>query len=231
MYLKTKKTLILTLYSVLLLFFFVLYHLEYSYAQNSYVDLTAQHIAEPINQGKTFKLKGEVLSAFTSKHGLKVITLNNKQKNIIIEVVVFPSIGKLKFKPTEGDTVEVRGNLSSYKGKPQLKPLSTLHIELLKKEKPTLVPLGEAIYKIGEKLLIGPVKIEVIGSFTSKKGKIHTKLVLDDSKTIVNGIMFNTPENSPKFKLIKKQKLVTINAKVDKHKGSISIIVNKINPN
>ena len=127
--------------------------------------LTSDDLLIPESRGQTFLIKGGVTYFFRTKNDLFILSLKSDDEKISIQVPVWPSFGELP-RVRRGDTVEIVGNLGKYRGKWQLNPLSAEHIRINSAEHIRIidewyyslaVPLSQALKRIDETLLIGPV--------------------------------------------------------------------------
>ncbi len=198
--------------------------------------LTASHIADPKFAGSTFRFEGLASNVRTLQSGLMIIKLRNAKEDLHIDVAVFPSVGCLPVKPTPGESVRVTGNLGMYKGRPQIKPLSAMHVEVT-------TPGGDAVSlsevtlmkRVGETLRVGPLIATTVDPFTSRRGLQHVRLTFADSQLGVNGehatvqgIMFQGDRTDCEIKLLSSGTPVVLTAKVDAYKGRPSLVVKRV---
>lgn len=193
--------------------------------------LTVSAVTDPRASGKTYKVKGLVTSVFKTKQGIIIIKLHVKAEDIHIESPVFPSLGRLVVEPKAGDTVEIIGNLGQYKGRPQIRPLAAEHVVVLKAPgKADAVSLSDAIDKVHQTLLVGPVSVISAKPFQSKNGKRHLRLTVSQDRTITNGIMFDGVWSEADLRNLTGGKAVILSAKVGRYKGQPSLVVNRVIP-
>ncbi len=224
------KYILLAFSIMLVMSIFVINH-NYSYANtlNDAPSLTTELSVDPRNIGKTFSVIGQIVSYFQPKKGMYIFKINDAKHNLFIDVVIFPSLGKLAFTPMKGNKINVIGNLAFYKNRPQLKPLSIEHFNLIDMSiDVALVSLKDAIEKTDESLLIGPVSIVNYSKFTSRSKKIHLRFVFRSSNSVVNGIMFANNWDETLVKNIDKDAPYIIDAKVGTYRGQPSLTVNQL---
>ena len=202
--------------------------------------LTAGHIADPRFAGSTFRVEGEVRSVGTSSNGIMFIDLYQPEQDLNIDVPVFPSVGSPPVRPGRGDVVRVTGNLGTYRGQPQLGPLSAAHVEVLTPAAATAPPvrpwnpsdtavtLGAAATRIGETLLVGPLTAIDVEPFTSRAGRQHVRLVLADPESTVQGILYQGDWTEDHVTLLKSGEPLIVAAEISEYRDRPSLVVRQI---
>ena len=178
------KTLVLVLsLAALMLLFAVNRWWRYPDIHADLPRLTSGHIADPRSSGATFRFEGRVTSVRMTPKRILVVRLHDPELDIYLDVPVFPSLGPLPVKPVRGESVRVTGNLGSYGGLPQLRPLSAAHVLVLRtQESGQAVPLAQAALRKGERLRVGPVQAVRVEPFTSRRGRHHVRLTFTDPR-------------------------------------------------
>ena len=194
--------------------------------------LTSEDLLTPENRGQTFLIKGGVTYFFRTKNDLFILGLKSDDEKISIQVPVWPSFGELP-RVRRGDTVEIVGNLGKYRGKWQLNPLSAEHIRINSAEHIRIidewyyslaVPLSQALKRIDETLLIGPVDAVDAVPFTSKtSGKKHLRIVVRDQDRDAEGIIFEGNWDEIDLETFRKKQTVYLKAKVGIYRGKPSL--------
>jgi hypothetical protein len=193
--------------------------------------LTPEHLLNPQSRGQLFLFKGVVTSSFRTRNDLFILSLKSEDGGKTIQVPIWPSFGELPL-VRRGDTVEIDGNLGKYRGKWQLNPLSAEHIRINSAEHIRIidewyyslaVPLSQALKRIDETLLIGPVDAVDAVPFTSKSGKKHLRIVVRDQEEEVSGIIYEGSWNEIDLEIFRKKQTVYLKAKVVKYNGKPSI--------
>ena len=202
--------------------------------------LTAGHIADPRFAGSTFRVEGEVRSVGTSSNGIMFIDLYQPEQDLNIDVPVFPSVGSPPVRPGRGDVVRVTGNLGTYRGQPQLGPLSAAHVEVLAaaaaaappvrpwNPSDTAVALGAAAARIGETLLVGPLTAIDVEPFTSRAGRRHVRLVLADPESTVQGIVYQGDWADDHVELLQSGASIVVTAEIEEYRDRPSLVVRQI---
>ena len=198
--------------------------------------LTAAHIADPRYAGATFRLEGRSTSVRTTRQGIVLIKMHESAEDIFIDVPVFPSLGCLPVKPARGETLRVTGNLGMYSGQPQLRPLSTAHVELAARPADS-VSVAAAAAQVGATLLIGPVTAVDAEFFESRAGLEHLRLMLTDAvsradaaRATVAGIMFEGEQTDCEVDLLLSGDPVLVTAEVELFQGAPSLNVQRVLP-
>ena len=105
---------------------------EYPAATARLPRLAPGHFVDPRYWGASFQLVGEVRSARRLPQGIVLLDVFDAERDMRIDVSSFPSLGTLRDQPERGDMVRVTGSLGMYRGRPQLKPLSAAHVQVLR---------------------------------------------------------------------------------------------------
>ncbi len=152
---------------------------------------------------------------------------------IYLDVPVFPSLGPLPVKPVRGESVRVTGNLGSYGGLPQLRPLSAAHVLVLRtQESGQAVPLAQAALRKGERLRVGPVRAVRVEPFTSRRGRHHLRLTFTDPRApereTVQGIIFQGDRTYREVELLRSGARIVVTADVDEYRGRPSLVVKRV---
>ncbi len=199
--------------------------------------LTAAHIADPRYSGATFQLEGLVDSVRTSRQEIIFIRMHQTEEDVFIHVPVFPSLGRLRVKPKCGETLRVTGNLGMYSGRPQLRPLSVEHVKLVSVEHVKLagrladsVSVADAVARVGETLLVGPVIAVKAEYFKSRAGLKHLRLKLADASggATVAGIMFEGNRADCEVGLLWSDGPFLVRARVELFRGAPSLNVQRV---
>ena len=204
--------------------------------------LTAAHIADPRFAGSTFRLEGQVRRVGTSSQGILFIDMYEPEQDLNIDVPMFPSLGSPAVRPATGDVVRVTGNLGTYRGQPQLRPLSAAHVEVLAQSargdaappiqpwnrSALAVPLGAATSRIGETLLVGPLTAIDVEPFTSRAGRQHLRLVLADAETTAQGIVFQGDWTEDHVALLESGAPVVVTAEIDEFRDRPSLVLKRV---
>ena len=228
------KTLVLTLsLAALMVLFAVNRWWTYSNRQTDLPRLTAGHIVDPRSSGATFQFAGRVTSVRTTPNSILVIRLHDPEEDVYLDVPVFPSLGPLPVKPISGEVVRVTGNLGSYGGRPQLRPLSAPHVQVLKtQETGQAVPLAQAALRKGERLRVGPVQAVRVEPFTSRRGRNHVSLTFTDARLsrqeTIQGIIFEGDRTYHEVGLLRSGAPVVVTANIDEYRGRPSLVVKRV---
>ena len=204
--------------------------------------LTAAHIADPRFAGSTFRLEGQVRRVGTSSQGILFIDIYEPEQDLNIDAPMFPSLGSPVVRPAPGDVVRVTGNLGTYRGQPQLRPLSAAHVEVLAQaargdtappiqpwnRSASAVPLGAATSRSGETLLVGPLTAIDFEPFTSRAGRWHVRLLLADAETTAQGIVFQGDWTDDHVALLESGAPVVVTAEIDEYRDRPSLVLKRI---
>ena len=208
----------------------------YSDALHQLPQLTAGHIADPRFAGSTFRFDGLVTGVSTLDSGMLIIGLRNGAADVQLDAAVFPSVGCLPHKPARGESVRVVGNLGMYRGRPQLKPLSAAHVDVISPHGAP-IPLADAVSAAhaGETLRVGPLTATSVEPFTSRRGLEHVRLTLAAASTgsaekraTVQGVMFQGDRTDCELRLLRSAAPVVVTAEIDEYQGSPSLVVKRV---
>jgi len=207
--------------AVIILVFFAAANKFWSYGPLEKIDrLTAGHLADKGSKGQAFRFKGAIAYLFRTQNDLFIVTLKSQNGGVSIQVPIWPSSGKLP-RLRRGDTVEIVGNLGRYRGKPQLNPLSSEHIRIIDEtDYSRALPLAEAITRLKETLLIGPVKgVKTLPFVSKKSGREHLRLIVRDGDVEAEGIIFSGSWDDLDVEVLESGRLVYLRAKVAAYRG------------
>ena len=207
--------------AVMIIVFFAAANKFWSYGPLDNIDrLKTVHLADSGSSGKTFRLKGTVAYMFRTQNDLLIVTLKAQNEDVSIQMPLWPSSGKLP-RLRSGDTVELVGNLGRYRGKPQLNPLSSEHIRIIDEtDYSGAVPLAEAITRLNETLIIGPVEgVEALPFLSKKSGREHLRLSVRDGDVEAEGIIFSGNWDDLDVEVLKSGQPVYLRAKVASYRG------------
>lgn len=158
-------------------------------------ELTAAHLADPRFAGGTVQISGQVRSVRSLPREMLVIQVYEPREDVYLQVPVFPRLGCLPVRPIRDEIVRIHGSLGTYAGLPQVRPLSAEHVTLVEPpEASSAVTLREASTRIGETLLVGPLRADSVEPFTSRAGRDHFRLRFvdpeDPTTGAVGGVLF-----------------------------------------
>lgn len=204
--------------------------------------LTAGHIADPRFAGATFAFTGRVTSAGRSAQGITFIDVQQPEQDLNINVPVFPSVGSPPLRPRRGDVVRITGNLGMYEGRPQIKPLSAAHVEVLTRPAadelaPPLrawdgsaaaIPLAVAATRLGATLHTGPLTATAVEPFTSRAGRRHVRLTLADADSAVQAILYEGDWTDAHVALLESGASIVVTAEIDEYRGQPSLVIRQI---
>ena len=208
----------------------------YSDALYQLPQLTAGHIADPRFAGSTFRFDGLVTDVGTLRSGMLIIKLRNGEEDVSLDAAVFPSVGCLPIKPARGETVRVTGNLGIYQGRPQLKPLSAVHVEVIS-PRDAAIPLADAVStdRVGETLRVGPLTAAAVAPFTSRRGLEHVRLTLAEPRpaggrtpATAQGVMFQGDRTDCEVNLLRSGAPVVVTAEINLYEGRPSLTVRRV---
>lgn len=229
-------SLILGLVSIAVLF---VSNARYVYSENldKLPQLTVRHIADPQFAGSTFYFDGRVKTVRKiPASGMVVVPLHSAEADLHVDAVVFPGVGTLLELPVTGDIVRVTGNLGLYQGRPQIKPLSSAHIEVLPSDCPAR-PLADllASSKTGQTWCVGPVVATRVEVFESRRGRRHIRLELTGSQSssseerkVVAGIMFDGEWTDRDVAMLRSGAPVKVTARIDEYRSDLSLVVKRV---
>lgn len=213
-----------------------LYQYSYSYPDEAqYPLLGAEHVSAPEHEGMTFQFEGAVIDVFTTKEQLIIVKLKSAAQNVVIDVPIFPSMGTLPQQPQVGDLMKVIGNLGSYKGKPQLKPLTTALITISSlndaaQDRQEAYSIRQAISEATDAgtVLVGPITTLNTSPFISKSKKEHLRLVITDASGMAEGIMWAGNWNEQMRRTMDQGQPFYASAEVGTFRGQPSFNLNRI---
>ncbi len=231
-----RKSVLLSCLAALVVLFAANARYVYSDALDQLPQLTATHIADPGFTGSTFRFEGVVNDVGSLRSGLLIIKLYNAEEDVHVDAAVFPSVGCLPVKPVPGESVRITGNLGMYRGRPQITPLSALHVKVISSDD-VAVSLSDAVSmeRAGGTLRIGPLTATAVEPFTSRRGLKHVRLMFADPKSgahgtriTAQGIMFQGDRTRCEVNLLGSGAPVMVVAKVDRYRGRPSLVVKRV---
>lgn len=212
---------------------------RYVYSENldDLPQLTVRHVANPQFAGSTFRFDGRVKTVRRiPASGMVVVPLHSAEADLHVDAVVFPGIGTLQETPLTGDIVRVTGNLGLYQGRPQIKPLSSAHIQVLHIDCParTLADLL-ASPTTGQTWCLGPVVATEVEVFRSRRGRRHVRLEFtesqsspSDGRNVAAGIMFDGDWTDRDVSMLRSGAPLTVTARIDEYRGELSLVVKRV---
>ena len=198
--------------------------------------LTARHVADPGFAGATLRFEGRVTWVRAFRSGVLAIRLHDPGNDVNLETSVFPSLGCLPVKPLPGELARVTGSLGTYQGRPQLRPLSADHVEVVSPEATEVAqPLSATrAAQLGDALLVGPVSVADVEFFTSQAGRRHVRMNFADAATPsaapVAGVMFEGDWTDCEVAALRSGEPVLVAVEVDEYLGQPSLIVGRVVP-
>ncbi len=194
---------------------------------------TMAHFVDPRFAGTTFRVEGVIESVQFLPRGLTIINLRLAESNSTIDVTVFPSLGELPVKLVRGDLARVTGTLGTYRGRPQIKPLSVEQV-IVSTPIDTALRLVEAADRVGETLLVGPLTSLETEFFTSTANLRHLRLVLaepDDAEPRPQqGIMYEGDQTPCELDLLMSSDPFMVTARIETFQEAPSLVVNRVFP-
>ncbi len=212
---------------------------RYVYSENldKLPELTVRHIANPLFSGSTFHFAGRVKKVQTiPSSGTVTVKLHRAEAGLHIDAVVFPGVGKLLEIPLAGDIVRVTGNLGWYQGRPQIKPLSSAHIQILPSDC-AVRPLAELVAsgKTGQTWCLGPVVATKVEFAKSRRGRRNVRLGFTEShsslgarRNAVAGIMFDSEWIDRDVALLRSGASLNVIVRIDEYRGELSLVVKRV---
>lgn len=210
----------------------------YSDALHQVPRLTAGHIADPRFAGSSFRFDGIVTDVSTLQSGMLIIKLRSVEEDVHLDAAVFPSVGCLPIKPARGETVRVTGNLGIYQGRPQLKPLSASHVEVIS-PRDAAIPLADAVStdRVGETLRVGPLTAVAVEPFTSRRGLDHVRLTLagaqaagGGARSAAQGVMYQGARTDCEVNVLRSGAAVVVTAEIGLYRERPSLTVKRVVP-
>ncbi len=197
--------------------------------------LQSGHIVDPRFSGTTFSVVGTARSVRFTSRGILFMQLHDPVEDIYLDTSVFPSLGCLPVRPLPNDEVRVTGNLGSYGGRPQIRPLSAAHVEVLRSgDVPPAIPLEQAVARAGDNLRVGPLRVASVTKFTSQAQLKHLRLRFEPAGRppphgkAVQGIMFEGDWSHCDLKLLRSSMPVVVDARIDEFRGEPSLTVRRV---
>ena len=197
--------------------------------------LTSRHVVDSRFAGSTFQVAGRVTTASMTSRGIQFIQIHDPVEDVYLDAPVFPSLGCLPVRPQRGDTIRVTGNLGSYGGQPQIRPLSSAHVEVLTSgglEGP--IPLAAALAQTGAKVRVGPITATAVERFVSSSDREHLRLVLAASAArtqepaTARGIMFQGAWSQCELDLLRSGAPIVVTAEVGTFQDEPSLTVAQV---
>lgn len=195
--------------------------------------VTAAHLADPRFAGSTVQVTGRVRSVRSLPREMLVIQMFEPREDVYLQVPVFPRLGCLPVRPIRDEIIRIYGSLGTYAGLPQVRPLSAAHVTL--ENPPTAsasVGLGEAITRIGETLLVGPLRAEAVEPFTSRAGRDHFRLRFTDpdepATGPVGGVLFEGNAGHCQLARLRSSDPYFVTAAVEEFGGAPSLNVQRV---
>ncbi len=196
-------------------------------------ELTAAHLADPRFAGGTVRITARVRSVRRLPREMLVIQVFQPGEDMYLDVPVFPRLGCLPVRPVRDESIRVTGSLGTYAGMPQVRPLSARHVTL---ENPpaasAAVRLGEASTRIGETLLVGPLRAEAVEPFTSRAGRDHFRLRLadpaDPATGVVGGVLFGGNAGHCQLARLRSADPYFVTAAIEEFGGAPSLNVQRV---
>lgn len=212
---------------------------RYVYSENldKLPQLTVRHIADPQFAGSTFRFDGRVKTVRKiPASGMVVVPLHCAEEDLHVDAVVFPGVGTPLELPVTGDIVRVTGNLGLYQGRPQIKPLSSAHIQVLPSACQAR-PLADllASSKTGQTWCVGPVVATKVEVFKSRRGRRHVRLEFAESlsspgeeRRVVAGIMFDGEWTDRDVAMLRSGAPLNVTARIDEYRSELSLVVKRV---
>ena len=196
-------------------------------------ELTAAHLADPRFAGGTVQISGQVRSVRSLPREMLVIQVYEPGEDVYLQVPVFPRLGCLPVRPIRDEVVRIYGSLGTYAGLPQVRPLSAEHVTLAEPPKASsAVTLREASTRIGETLLVGPLRAEAVEPFTSRAGRDHFRLRFvdpgDPSTGSVGGVLFGGNAGRCQLSRLRSSDPYFVTAEVEEFGGAPSLNVQRV---
>ena len=195
--------------------------------------VTAAHLADPRFAGGTVQVTGRVRSVRSLPREMLVIQVYEPREDVYLQVPLFPRLGCLPVRPIRDEIVRIYGSLGTYAGLPQVRPLSAEHVTLV--GPPTAssaVSLREASTRIGETLLVGPLRAEAVEPFTSRAGRDHFRLRFvdpeDPATGVVGGVLFEGNAGRCQLVRLRSSEPYFVTAAVEEFGGAPSFNVQRV---
>ena len=195
--------------------------------------VTAAHLADPRFAGGTVQVTGRVRSVRSLPREMLVIQVFEPREDVYVQVPVFPRLGCLPVRPVRDEVVRIYGSLGTYAGLPQVRPLSAAHVTL--ENPPTAsssVSLREARTRIGETLLVGPLRAQAVEPFTSRAGRDHFRLRFTDPEDpatgLVGGVLFEGNAGHCELARLRSSDPYFVTAAIEEFGGAPSLNVRRV---
>ena len=196
-------------------------------------ELTAAHLADPRFAGGTVQISGQIRSVRSLPREMLVIQVYEPGEDVYLQVPVFPRLGCLPVRPIRDEIVRIYGSLGTYAGLPQVRPLSAEHVTLVEPPKASsAVTLREASTRIGETLLVGPLRADSVEPFTSRAGRDHFRLRFvdpgDPSTGSVGGVLFGGNAGHCQLGRLRSSDPYFVTADIEEFGGAPSLNVQRV---
>lgn len=206
---------------------------RYSDALEDVPQVTAAHLADPRFAGSAVRVTGQVRSVRSLRREMLVIQLFEPQEDVYVQVPVFPRLGCLPVRPIRGEIVRIYGSLGTYAGRPQVRPLSAAHVTLEDPPKASeAITLREAAIRLGDTLLVGPLRAEAVEPFTSRAGRRHFRLRFADPEDpvtgVVGGVLFEGNAGHCQLSRLNASEPYFVTAEVEEFGGAPSLNVQRV---
>ena len=195
--------------------------------------VTAAHLADPRFAGSTVQVTGRVRSVRSLPREMLVIQVHEPGEDVHLQVPVFPRLGCLPVRPVRDETIRIYGSLGTYAGLPQVRPLAAERVTL--EEPPdasSSVRLGEARARVGETLLVGPVRVVSVEPFTSRAGRDHFRLRFrdpgDPAAGVVGGVLFGGNAGHCQLARLRGDEPAFVTARIEEFRGAPSLNVQRV---
>lgn len=196
-------------------------------------EVTAAHLADPRFAGAAVQVTGRVRSVRSLPREFLVIQVYEPREDVYLEAPLFPRLGCLPVRPVRDEIVRIYGSLGTYAGRPQIRPLSAAHVTL---ENPPnaakAISLREASTRIGETLLVGPLRAEAVAPFTSRAGRDHFRLRFADPRDpaagTVGGVLFEGNAGHCQLARLRSSDPYFVTAAVEEFGGAPSLNVQRV---
>ena len=196
-------------------------------------EVTAAHLADPRFAGGTVQISGRVRSVRSLPREMLVIQVYEPGEDVYLQVPLFPRLGCLPVRPIRDEVVRIYGSLGTYGGLPQVRPLSAEHVTL--EEPPragSAVSLREASTRVGEMLLVGPLRADSVEPFTSRAGRDHFRLRFrdpgDPATEVVGGVLFEGNAGHCQLVRLRSADPFFVTAAVEEFGGAPSLNVRRV---
>ncbi len=143
---------------------------------------------------------------------------------------MFPSAGRLAVDPRRDDVVRVVGNLGTYRGRPQIRPLSARHVEVRAGDAVALAQARSA--PEGRTMRVGPVVAARVLPFAGRGGRRHLEVefVAPGGGARTRGVVFAGDWTDETLRLLSSGLPVELVAQRDDYGGEPSLIARLVEP-